>query len=407
MFDPALARTRAKFVIDAQVALRRPRAVLATNVVIAVLALVPLIPGGRSIAGVPFVVTACWAGSYIVSSTAACALFPRIGWTRAFQLVSAIETSIWLYGVIVLAALSGTLASPWLVLAFLGFIFLAGTAAFVDRGSVVVACGAPAVAAVAFAQHGLAVTAMAVVVVGLGLVAYLVLAASVERSLREQASREALQAHVALLERELERKHLARDLHDSIGSSLAVVSTYAELIERYLDSPDDLRRLSATLREVSRSSLDELRDLLEVMEPGDQTLGGLLDSLRSLARRATETVALTVSSSGSEQIPLEATVRLACVRVFQESVTNAIRHGHASMIRTNLDLVGDRLVLVVRDDGGGFEVAQPQAGRGIAGMRARADELGGTFAIESSPGLGTRLRFEIPCPPGATPAPPR
>jgi signal transduction histidine kinase len=96
-------------------------------------------------------------------------------------------------------------------------------------------------------------------------------------------------------------------------------------------------------------------------------------------------------------------VRLALVRVFQESLHNALEHGAATHIDVELAADPGEVTISVSDNGVGFVPSARAVGSGLDGMRARASELGGTFALVASPGGGARVRFTLPRQPaGAT-----
>jgi signal transduction histidine kinase len=197
---------------------------------------------------------------------------------------------------------------------------------------------------------------------------------------------------------ELERKQLARDLHDSVGSALALVGLYGDLVERHLDQPTELKRISATLREAAREGLGDLRGVLDAMAPAAGDFGTLAATLRRLGQRVAEAADadLSFASDGPDHQPLDGPVRLALVRVFQESLNNAFRHGRARKVSARLAVENGSACLEVSDDGTGFDPATAPSGRGLAGMRTRAGELGGKFALDARPGAGVRLRLDLP-----------
>jgi signal transduction histidine kinase len=84
------------------------------------------------------------------------------------------------------------------------------------------------------------------------------------------------------------------------------------------------------------------------------------------------------------------------VRVFQEALQNAVKHGAAKSICARLRVDGGALQLEIVDDGSGFSMEQIVVGRGLPGMRARAAELGGRCEIDGTPGGGARVRLVLP-----------
>ena len=198
-------------------------------------------------------------------------------------------------------------------------------------------------------------------------------------------------------EAELERHRIARELHDSIGSTLGLVAMYADLVERHVDQPVELRRVSSVVREAANEGLSDLRGVLNALAPHATSFGALAGSLRRLAQRASTLASAEVSfvPTGDPEQAVPATVRLALVRCVQEGVRNALRHGAAKHVRVRLALEPNGTCLELEDDGTGL-VPGEHAGLGLTGMRTRAEELGGTFEVLSVASGGTGLRVCLP-----------
>ena len=217
----------------------------------------------------------------------------------------------------------------------------------------------------------------------------------------ERASGEARRAELQRRVVELERTHLARDLHDAVGSPLTLAALYGELVERHAEEPEILRRIASNLRGEARQGLGDLRGVIDALSPEIANLGHLAERLRELGRRITaaSTMIIDVELVGAESEPLDANVRLAIVRVVQESLHNSLRHGHAA--RVTVHITCDRRTVTVKivDDGTGFDTVLKSSGRGLPGLTARIGELGGAFKIESAPGHGTRIQATLPLTP--------
>ncbi len=129
----------------------------------------------------------------------------------------------------------------------------------------------------------------------------------------------------------------------------------------------------------------------------DPTLRASLQRLAS-ETRATHGLGVEVSVNiESELLPLP--VVTAAYRIASEAVANAVKHAGAQVVAIVGMRIDDRVVLVVEDDGAGFDpeaTAATTSGHGLLGMRERADELGGTLTIVSAPGTGTTIRAELP-----------
>ena len=201
-----------------------------------------------------------------------------------------------------------------------------------------------------------------------------------------------------------ERARVSREIHDTLLQSLAAIGVELETIATELDpaqSParEGLRRLRRQvghcLRE-ARESILELRN--NSMKPR-----ALVDSLRELAENTTKSKGIRVEfSTTGKPRSSSADTDMQLLRIAQESVNNAVRHGQASQVRINLSFEDDRAVLTVSDDGRGFEPNDhdpaPAVGEhlGLLTMRERAARVRGRMAIISSPGHGTTIETSVP-----------
>jgi signal transduction histidine kinase len=208
-----------------------------------------------------------------------------------------------------------------------------------------------------------------------------------------------------------ERERLARDLHDSLGQVLGYLGLQAATIRKLavdgrLDDVD--QRLGRVAAIAGEAQLDVRRTIAELARSSG-TDGDFLASLRCRldgSRRdyaIATSLAIAPSMDGTE-VPAEAAGHL--LRIVDEAITNAIRHGEAHEARVSLERDDSFLSLSIEDDGLGFDTASVlarQDGRyGLRFMRERATELGGDLEIRSAPGRGTRVTARIPLHPSGT-----
>ena len=193
-------------------------------------------------------------------------------------------------------------------------------------------------------------------------------------------------ARTALAAQEQERLRIARELHDEVGQVLTGV-----MLE--LDQEPQAR-------EAVRRSLEDVRRIARELRPETLDHLGLQSAIRSLC-------IATASHGGLRVVPeidlagIAPTdeVELAVYRVAQESLTNVVRHAHATQAVVALQGVDGGLRLVVRDDGRGLD-SDGHDGAGITGMRERAMLVGGRVTVTSATGQGTEVRFDVPRPEG-------
>lgn len=202
---------------------------------------------------------------------------------------------------------------------------------------------------------------------------------------RKSAELRLSQDEVRTLAQVAERERISRDLHDLLGHTLSVITLKAELASKLMDR--DPKRAAEEIREVeqvSRSALAQVRDA--VVGFRQRGLAGELEH----ARLALKSAAVNVELDG-EPPDLPPAVEAVVALILRESVTNIIRHAHATICRIVIRMESGEVLLEVKDDGRG---AGHATGGGIDGMRTRLAEVGGRFEISED--YGTRVRAWVP-----------
>ena len=203
-----------------------------------------------------------------------------------------------------------------------------------------------------------------------------------------------------------ERLRIAREVHDTVAHAIAVINVQAGVTAHVLDKrPHQARETLAVIEQTSARALDELRATLRVLRAADDgrtpAAGlGQVEELAAVAREAGLDVKVQVASPPTE---LPSAVEQAAYRILRESVTNAIRHAGPARVTVSLTYGRGDLELLVADDGRGPR--QPHdaqgAGLGIAGMRERAELLGGQLTAGPRPDGGFQVRVRLPLQPEA------
>ena len=201
----------------------------------------------------------------------------------------------------------------------------------------------------------------------------------------------AYQRDLALSARAEERRQVARDLHDGLAQEVAFIAMIGERVESGRADSADLR----ALRRAADRAASESRVLIDALRDSeDRPLSAALaQAAGEVAERAGAELRLRVD----DDVALPSPVRQAVLRIVQEGVANAVRHGGAA--RVEVDVTGGPDVRVrVIDDGAGFDIAQTTGGRGfgLTSMRQRAEALGGELSIRSRPGHGTAVEVVLP-----------
>lgn len=194
---------------------------------------------------------------------------------------------------------------------------------------------------------------------------------------------------------EIERRSLARELHDEIGQSLSAILMEAEGAECAEEQPRRREHL-ASIRKLAEKTVAEVRDLALLLRPSMLDDLGLVPALNWHAREMTKRTGLNVlirTEGADADLPEE---HKTCIyRFVQEAVNNSARHANARTVEVVVRREPDRVFFTVRDDGSGFDTHYVR-GLGLLGMEERVRRLGGGFTIDSQAGRGTLVAAELP-----------
>jgi signal transduction histidine kinase len=229
----------------------------------------------------------------------------------------------------------------------------------------------------------------------------LVSRAAIAVDLSERVSRDALRRVVDA--QELERARLARELHDETGQALTSILLGLKHLDDVVET-DEAREATASIRELVASTLQDVRRLALELRPSALDDFGLVPAVERLASNLSEQSDLVVDLEarlGDRRLPPEA--ETALYRIVQEGLTNVVKHAAAHRVSITLVRKEAAAVVVIEDDGQGFDPEAVRAGAlGFTGMRERVELVGGRLTVETSPGAGTTLVAEV----HVAPAPP-
>jgi PAS domain S-box-containing protein len=215
---------------------------------------------------------------------------------------------------------------------------------------------------------------------------------------REEEERERLAAHELTARAQTEeRRRLARDLHDRVAHDMALVYQSLELYKALKESDPQRAAFKIELaRHMVREALDSTRNLsMELMEP--EVRRGLEAALADLLRDLVPPdVRVDLSASGDETlIPPE--TRNQLFLILREAIRNAVTHAGCSRITVELEVIPNKAVGSVEDDGRGFDVeGVGTAGVGLQSMKERTALLGGELRLTPEPGVGTKVMVSVP-----------
>ena len=189
-----------------------------------------------------------------------------------------------------------------------------------------------------------------------------------------------------------ERQRIMQDMHDGLGSQL--LTSLAAVERGALDSRG--------MAQVLRDAMDDMRLSIDTLSPGREGLLEALGNLRYRLEPRFRAAGIELKFSYRdlpERLDVHAEDALQILRVLQESLTNVLKHARAGGVVVEISLQRDpaRFVLAVADDGGGFDPAIPASGRGLSGMRRRAQQMGAALQVASD-ARGTRVILSYPLP---------
>jgi PAS domain S-box-containing protein len=220
-----------------------------------------------------------------------------------------------------------------------------------------------------------------------------------------QRSRERLRvlSRRVLEAQEAERRAIAHELHDEIGQALTAVSLDLQALQTR--ATDATRPLIDSALEITRGVIAQVRELSLDLRPSLLDDLGLAAAIRWSLDRHEQRLGWTTElrgDLGDTRVP--GAIETACFRVAQEALTNVAKHAGARTVSVDVRYDDGELVLVVRDDGQGFDVDEERtkaaAGNsiGLLGMEERVTSAGGRFAVESERSRGTTVRARFPIP---------
>jgi two-component system sensor histidine kinase NreB len=217
-------------------------------------------------------------------------------------------------------------------------------------------------------------------------------------ALRERELRIAeLSAHL-LRAQEEERKRISRELHDATGQQLMVIRLYLGMLDGNSADTSELRKKITETVTVVDQTIEGIRRIIAKLSPLVLEELGLIAAIRKEAKDFTKRTGVRTRVAVSDTVGrLSNQTETAVYRVIQEALHNVAKHANAKNVTLQMNRDGDRISLVIQDDGVGITHG-PVAGRnfGLAGMRERVAMLGGTAKVASAKNKGTRIEVKVP-----------
>ena len=210
--------------------------------------------------------------------------------------------------------------------------------------------------------------------------------------------RSRLAERAAVAARIEERGALARELHDTIVQDLTAITLQLESAQRKIaQEPAKAQTRVTTAMTLARTALEELRRNVEGLRSDPLAGETLAGAIARLGRKFTSETGVQLTIQASNELPpLPSSVEIAIFRIVSEALSNIQRHADARRVAIRIDSARESVNVKIDDDGRGFETTAPSAGFGVLGMKERAQALGGSFTVQSSPVGGTNVLVSLP-----------
>ena len=200
-----------------------------------------------------------------------------------------------------------------------------------------------------------------------------------------------------VLAQEEERRTISRELHDEVGQSLsALLMEAGNAAARVPHDSVEIRRHVDSIKKLAEASVNVIRNMTLLLRPSMLDDFGLVPALEWQAREVSKRTGLRVQVSADDGAGDLPDAHKTCIyRVVQEALHNCARHAQARSVKVVVEQELQKIVLSVEDDGRGFDASRVR-GLGLVGMAERVTHLGGSFAVRSQPGGGTKVAVELP-----------
>lgn len=203
------------------------------------------------------------------------------------------------------------------------------------------------------------------------------------------------------------RTRISRDLHDDVGASLTRIAILSEIARKRIgDAHEDAVGPLNAIAESAREVVDSMSDVVWASDPTQDDLASLVHRIRKFASDLLEARSIRWDvhpPADMDKVRLKPDQRRQVYLIFKEAVNNVVRHSECSSVQIELAIRHGELEGKIADDGKGFacaatrgSVPPARSGRGLASMRARAEQMGGSLKIETAPSRGTLITFAIP-----------
>ena len=218
-----------------------------------------------------------------------------------------------------------------------------------------------------------------------GLVLFLVLGFFIYRNYRNRQQ----------LKLQLLRNKIASDLHDDIGSTLSSISIFSQMAQQ---QSRDVIPLLETIGENSRQMLDAMADIVWTINADNDQFDKIILRMRSFAYELLGAKKIDFEFMADEDVSkmkLQMDIRKNLYLIFKEATNNIVKYSNAGKAFFSIKTEKNGLIMLIHDNGKGFDIHQSRQGNGLNNMKKRAEEIGAQFLIDSHPGNGTKIELRV------------
>ncbi len=208
-----------------------------------------------------------------------------------------------------------------------------------------------------------------------------------------------LQVKAMVATQEQERKRISRDLHDDVGTKLSALNLFLSSLSEKATGKnnDEVRSLARSSKQFIKEAMYDIRQLLFNLSPTILEEFGYTTAVEGLVNKINETkqIHFDLVVFGMNR-RLKKDYELALYRITQELINNVLKHAEAKNVSLQIGQRDEKIILMMEDDGKGFDVSAHKDGYGLNNLDARTKLMQGTMTIDSQPGKGTSVLVEIP-----------
>jgi len=218
------------------------------------------------------------------------------------------------------------------------------------------------------------------------------------QKIQDLLQQQEVQTAYALLEgQDKERKRIASELHDNLGSILVTLNMYSDSLQTKTEL-EDIKNISSRISNVSRTANEEVRKISHSLDSGLLKHFGLEAAISQLMEAVEMSKKIKIELDVHLENHIANELGLQIYRIIQELVNNTLKHANCSKIRLELNQIDNGWSIIYHDNGKGFNLTEVKRGMGLSNIERRTDKLGGELKMESSSRRGSTFILDLPRP---------